>query len=169
MNTPSFHQEPCQQRVVVFQSVNSMSARGGSPVAAEVKAVWASGCPQSDHPATGREGAARRVAGLSSPGLPVPLHLHPEVPHTAACPRDLPAWKENAGCCGQANTAAVCPGIGAPAWRELTDRTFCRLPALFQNSLVLAGPGCPGVARDREPGTGQGKAGPRGQQHEVSR
>lgn len=64
-----------------------------------------------------------------------------EVPRTAACPRDLPAWKENASCCGQANTAAVCPGIGAPVWRELTDRTFCRLPALFQNSLVLAGPG----------------------------
>lgn len=112
------------------------------------------GCPQSDRPAAGREGPAGRVAGPSSPrpsvrpsvstsllrtrGLVTSACL-PACPPHADCPRDLLAWKENTGCCGQANTAAVCPGIGAPVWRELADRTFCHLPALFQNSLALAG------------------------------
>ena len=62
-----------------------------------------------------------------------------DVSRTAACPWDLLAWKENTGRCGQADTAAVCLGAGVPGWRELTDRTFCHLPALFQNSLPWLG------------------------------
>lgn len=78
MNTPSSRQEMCQQEVVAVQSVNSISPGGMSCVAAEVTETWSSGCPQSDRPATGWEGPAGRVAGLSSPSVPMPLSSVPE-------------------------------------------------------------------------------------------
>lgn len=144
MNAPSFQQEPRQRKVVVFQSVVPRlrgrvrcGSRGDSRVGLGLPAV-SPPCPGEGAPA--RRGGWPVIAQSVCTSPPWARRVT-EVPRTAACPRDLPAWKENASCCGQANTAAVCPGIGAPVWRELTDRTFCRLPALFQNSLVLAGPG----------------------------
>lgn len=151
MNTPSFHQETCQHEVAIFQSVNSISPGGMSCVAAEVREArpWAAlsltALPRGGRARRGGWQACRHpvrpsvsTSLLRTRGLVTSACL-PACPPHADCPRDLLAWKENTGCCGQANTAAVCPGIGAPVWRELADRTFCHLPALFQNSLALAG------------------------------
>lgn len=60
--TPSFYGETFQWKVVVFQSVNSVSPGGMSSVGAEVKEAWSLGCPQSDRPAAGWEGPAGRMA-----------------------------------------------------------------------------------------------------------
>lgn len=48
-----------------------------SCVAAEVKEAWSLGCPLSDRPASGWEGPAGRVAGLSSHSLSLPLPRGP--------------------------------------------------------------------------------------------
>lgn len=88
MNTPSFHQEMCQQEVVVTQNVTSVSLGGMSCVAAEVKEAWSSGCPQSDCPATGWDGPAGRWQACHHPVCPCFSPLGPRVGDVClpACP-----------------------------------------------------------------------------------
>lgn len=137
-----------------------------SCVAAEVQESWSSAAlsltalPQGGGAWLGGWQACRRpVRPCLSPVGPQDgdVRLPACLPPTGLTARDLLAWKENTGRCGQANTATVCPEIGAPVWRELEDRTFCHLPAFFQNSLALPGPGCRGWwgAGCQEPGRGK--------------
>lgn len=127
----------------------------------EVQAARSSGCPRADRPPRVRgpsQAGGWPVVTRSVRASPLRAPRATDVPHPAAGPRDLLAWQENTGCCGQADTAAVCPGVGAPVRRELTDRTVCRLPALFQNSLGSGRLRWPG-GRLRWPGPGSQQQG----------
>lgn len=179
MNTPSFHQETCQQEVVVTQSVNSIAPGGMSCVAAEVKEAWSLGCPQPDRPATGWEGPAGRVAW---PVITQPLRaslLWARESVTSACPPARPThgslppgspglegehrllWTGKHGCCLSRDWGASLVGTCRPH--------ILPPPSTFPKQPGLGWAWLPGVAGGWEPGTGQGEAGPWGQQDEVTR
>ena len=152
----------CQWKAVVFQSVNSISPSGMSCVAAEVKEAWSSGCPQSDRPATGWEGPAGRVAGLSSPSLSWPLPHGPSGPVTS--PTRLPApgisWP------GRRTQAAVdrptrplfVQGLGRQVGGN-SQTAHSATSQHFSKTACLGWAWLPGVAGGWAPGTGQGKEG----------
>lgn len=128
--------------------------------------AWSSGCPRSDRPATGWEGAAGRVAGLSSPSLSWPLPRGPSGPVTS--PARLPApgisWP------GRRTQAAVdrptrplfVQGLGRQVGGN-SQTAHSATSQHFSKTACLGWAWLPGVAGGWAPGTGQGKAGPQGQ------
>lgn len=114
-------------------------------------------CPQSGTLAMGGDPV---ITSLSLPPSQHPCVLAgPVTSSTVACSLGSPGLEREHRPLWTGKHAAVCPGTGAPVWRNLQTAHSATSQHFSKTAWLGLGPNCPRVAGGLEPGTRLGKQG----------